>query len=133
MWPIKDYKELESYWAENHKSIDEMLKRHGIGEVPCGVSVGAGWIPIVDRTLGKLIEAGWDKELGQVKQKFCQLRIYLDSRNVPEELRNKLYAIIEEAEYECDRTCEMCGKERQKKGIKAGWALCDDCGKDERP
>jgi hypothetical protein len=123
----RNREQLDNYWAETRKMIDEMLNRHGIGKVPCGVSIGPGWLPAVDEALGKLVEAGWDKQLGQVKQKFAQLRIYLDGKH-----EEKFNAIILEAEDRCDKLCEACGKERQKKGMRAGWALCDECGTEEK-
>lgn len=169
----KNRKEIEAYWDETRKRIDVMLDGYGIKKVRCGVSIGPGWLPVVHKALGQMIEAGWDKELHQVKQKFCQLRIYIgegmydnvdnpvkrffrkpivalaSSNKVPSKIRimlwdlsrtrlfrehkpSRISEIIREAEDKCDDLCEVCGQERQKKGIRSGWALCDECGKEEK-
>ena len=114
--------------------VSEVLSRHGIAPPRCGFYVGPGWLPIVDRALGRLVEAGWDRGLEQVKQKFCQLRIYLscslgyveDGKWYP----NDLGKIVNEAADECDRVCEVCGGERESKGGGWGLAACNACKRD---
>lgn len=40
----------------------------------------AGWIPVVERLVQRLILLGWDRRLAQVKEKFGGLRFYIDKR-----------------------------------------------------
>lgn len=66
---------------KNSSEQDEaqrIMDRFGIDPPRCGFSIGAGWIPTVERAFEKMIAAGWDGKLNQVKQKFCQLRIYIE-------------------------------------------------------
>lgn len=100
----------------------QYLEELGIAYPDCGFWVEEGWQPLVDRTLKKLIEAGWNKRLVQVKQKFCVLTIYLESP-VPENLQ----AILQEASKESQSICEWCGGPREGKSFALGRALCPSC------
>jgi hypothetical protein len=161
------------YFERCHAESERILRRFDIPNPRCGFSVGLGWMPMVERALEKMVAAGWNKELAQVKQKFCQLRIYIDfggyddvdnpvkrffrevvhriaglACKINHKLGMKLYELrdssllgkwklnavgkaVQEAEAECDRICEVCGKEREKKGPRGGWALCNACGQEE--
>ncbi len=68
----------------------------GIPDPDCWSHVPDTWLPIVRRCLEDLIAAGWDRRLGQVKEKFGGLRIYIDGETPA------LSAIIERAEREID-------------------------------
>jgi hypothetical protein len=68
----------------------------------CG-SVGAGWVPVLDKLFEKLVALGWDRQIAQIKEKCGNLRVYLNSYT-PE-----MRAAIEEAEAEASETCEVCG------------------------
>lgn len=102
------------------------LERLGIDAPPSGFDIGPGWLPIVEYALEEMVAAGWDKRLGQVKQKFCRLCIYLDGAT-----NEGIESIIAEAEVEADATCERCGKEREGRGSATGMALCSRCKEDE--
>lgn len=117
----------EDYTKRCHAAGDELLTRLGVAQPRCGFSCGLGWLPIVERALKECLEVGWDGKLAQVKQKFCQLRIYVDFFP-KDEVYQKMGEILSKAEADCDVICEICGKERTKKGVSVGWALCDDCG-----
>jgi len=84
-------------------------------------TVGEGWVPILDRLAEDLINMGWDRDLHQVKEKFGGLRFYIG--NSTEEMEKR----IDEAEAECDRTCENCGAPGRSTG--GGWikTLCAEC------
>jgi len=100
----------------------ERLGSLGIAYPECGFWVEEGWRPLVYGTLERLIEAGWDRRLAQVKEKFCVLTIYLDS-HVSEPLR----AILQEAARESEVICERCGGPRERKGASFGRAYCGKC------
>lgn len=87
-------------------------------------SIGRGWHPIVIKLCDQLVEAGWDRQLHQVKEKFGGLRFYIGKSN------EKIQALIEEAENKCDKTCEECGAEGKLMNT-GGWdkTLCSLCAK----
>jgi hypothetical protein len=121
-------KKYESNYCGNGQILcDELLTKYDIEPPRCGVFVGPGWVPAVDRMLGRLIEAGWDKNLAQIKQKFCRLRVYLDRTPQDPQLSAKLERIISTAETECDNLCEACGKSREFRGMGTGMAICNKC------
>lgn len=99
-----------------------MLDRLNVKTPACGFDIELGWFPIVERAIKKMIGVGWDRQLSQVKQKFCQLRIYLVGE-VPDEVAK----VIADAATEADGTCELCGKEREGRGSAMGMALCALC------
>jgi hypothetical protein len=75
-----------------------------IGNLPSWPTVGLGWQPIVERlieVLGKLPEP---PAIEEIKEKYGELRVYLATSRPDEE------ALIEAAEAEASRTCEMCGE-----------------------
>lgn len=102
---------------------EKLLKRLKIPGPALLTEVGPGWLPVVEQAFEKMIDAGWNKELFQVKQKFRQLRIYIGTTN-PE-----IDKAIAEAEKICDTLCEQCGGEREDKGYGWGRAVCDECKK----
>ena len=105
--------------------VDELLKRLDIKYPPCGFYIGDGWFPIVAAALEKMVATGWDRDLQQVKQKFCGLRIYIGA-TTPE-----IEALIDSAEARCWKACEHCGKPHgiDFKSEMGGWgeALCKVC------
>ena len=66
-----------------------------------------------------MIEAGWDKEVHQVKEKYGTLRFYTGGAT------DKMYEIIREYERLSAVTCEVCGEVGQIRP--GGWVatLCD--------
>lgn len=101
--------------------VDELLKRLDIKYPPCGFYIGDGWFPIVAQALEAMVLAGWDRDLQQVKQKFCGLRIYIGERHEPSEL------IIRYAVQRCSVACEDCGKPHGLDNPMWGRALCEAC------
>lgn len=84
--------------------VESFLRERQINPPRCGFHVGAGWLPIVFAALDKMIAAGWDRELYQVKQKLGGLRIYIGEAS--DEVRD----IIRAAERQCAATCETSGQ-----------------------
>lgn len=60
--------------------------------------------------------------IDQIKQKFGTLRVYASSND-------RIKAIIEEAETQCNNTCEYCGKEKTQLVTIKNWVrnLCQEC------
>ena len=100
----------------------------------CGFHVGDGWFPIVADALRRIAGVGIRWRLEQVKQKFCQLRVYVDFLDDgiwrPEHPDHGRYLevkrIIAEAEAACDRACEQCGA-KVEPGMSSGWKGCGAC------
>lgn len=108
-------------WDDVTNKIDEFLTKNEIKYPECGFHIGPGWLPVVFATLTEMIDAGWNKDLHQVKEKFCGLRIYIG------EADGEIYDIIHEAERKCSTMCESCGKPHGLKIPKTGMAACERC------
>lgn len=105
----------------HHANVERACESRGIAWPQCGFDIGPGWLPIVERALDEMIAAGWDRDLQQVKQKFCGLRIYIGESN------EAIVAAIHKAEAECAKSCEHCGKPHGLEIPKLGSALCEEC------
>ncbi len=102
--------------------LADMIARMPIYQnVRCGVDVGDGWVPIVERLGEQLADLG-GVTVTQVKEKFGGLRVYHESSDY-----DTAEALIRTAEEECARTCENCGAAGSRRG--GGWilTLCDGC------
>ncbi len=84
-------------------------------------SVGDGWLGLVADCIQELINAGWDKKVYQVKEKFGGLRFYCSVGINTHDSVSK----YEELSY---KTCEVCGKpgepDQSRSWIKT---LCPEC------
>jgi hypothetical protein len=101
-----------------------LAEKHGLTCPPgwYGFACSQGWEKLLDKAFGELKALGWSGEIYQVKEKFGTLRMYVD-KNGKEEFRE----IIQRAEEESGRTCEVCGSPGTTGG--KGWilTLCGDC------
>jgi hypothetical protein len=79
---------------------------------------GAGWYPLLRRLFDQLEPMAAEARVSfpdrplhvvQVKQKLGGLRVYVLG-GAAEPVREKLLALIREAEEEAERTCELCGQ-----------------------
>jgi hypothetical protein len=90
-----------------------------------GFEHGDGWFVLLDN-LSALITL-LDKRDGsetiavQVKEKFGALRFYVQAGS------DAIFDLIDKAEDESSRTCEMCGEPGELRGV--GWVstMCDKC------
>jgi hypothetical protein len=133
---VKEYnKRINNFWDKCRIERKRILDDLEIAEPVCGFYCGLGWMPIVENALKKMIAAGWNKDLYQVKQKFCGLRIYIGS---PWDNEGAVNDIIKEAESKAAEACESCGKPHGLEIPRAGQAMCEECYKyfykpDEEP
>ena len=88
------------------------------------VSPPPGWVPLVDRLLRRIDAAlqPEDREgfqISQVKEKFGGLRVYHSGGD-------EIEAMVDEADEEAQRTCEVCGAPGRKR-TGGGWIAvrCD--------
>jgi hypothetical protein len=148
--------ETEKKWERMRREQTEFLETIGQKYPPCGFSIGDGWKEPVYEALRKVAEiakgAGLEWQLAQVKQKFCQLRIYADvetpgvTRENHDSTTNpwlfeenhplhskyvEIHAAISEAERLCNTRCEACGADT-KGGAASGWKGCKACKEEEK-
>ena len=97
------------------------LSDRGINWPSAGFEVGPGWMNLVTKLLDNIISLGWDKDLHQIKQKFCGMRFYVG--NASAEIR----ALIDKAEEKAHDICEYCGIEGLGGVDKVGMNLCPIC------
>lgn len=85
---------------------------------------GPGWSDLINETLLQIQEQDPNFSLIQVKEKFGQLNIYLNTDNV-----ESVYDIIFEAEMKSLNICEFCGDSETAILRSLGWmkTLCDKC------
>lgn len=82
-------------------------------------SVGNGWLRLLRDLISELVEAGWNRQICQVKEKFGCLRFY--TNELPEGGRK----IINTYESLSCKVCETCGQPGKERG--GGWisTLCN--------
>jgi hypothetical protein len=90
-----------------------------------GISVGDGWLTILDELSQELSEKCPDIQYEQIKEKFGHLRIYTHPYN------KEAQEIINRYEQLSSKICEECGNPGKMND--KGWlkVTCDDCNKDK--
>lgn len=134
-WP--SLQELEAMWAERKKFVTAFLVELGLEYPECGFDIGAGWMPPVFDAIRKMHATGLKFRLGQVKQKFCGLRIYYDTLGLewqddhPDHHKVlEIDRIIETAQLACSLICENCGVPHDLSTPRSGRAYCKRCESD---
>lgn len=77
-----------------------------------------GWEPIVERLINDLVFVDPLIKIAQVKEKFAELRVYVDRGS--DDAWEAICDLIHEAEDECAKTCQQCGKPGEFRD-KNGW------------
>jgi len=92
-----------------------------------GFECSDGWFGIVDDLCSKIMEHCKTNNVDvpkalQVKEKYASLRFYVVSAD------DTVYNLIDNAEKQSTKTCEICGKEGKERNLD-GWfqTLCEDC------
>lgn len=82
-------------------------------------AIGPGWYGLVKELIEKAVDAGWDRQICQVKEKFGGLRFYINGAS------DEVWSLIREAEEKSYEICEVCGEPGELRPI--GWysTLCD--------
>lgn len=85
--------------------------------------VGDGWHPLLTRLHEQLLTIRPDYEVGDVKEKFGTLRVYLDTYSP------YLETLVERAEKASASICEDCGKPGELRFEDRHWirTLCEEC------
>lgn len=107
---------------EFQQRVEEIRNRHS-ALVPFDMrfAVEAGWLPLIDETLGRLEEllrAEGELEnsgVRQIKEKFGALRIYVRPHHGswPDSTSRGTLAIVAEAQKRSAEQCEICGRTGQ--------------------
>lgn len=84
----------------------EPHRRYPVGEVTWPP---AGWLPLVEQLIRRLIASGWDRNLAKVKSKFGALRFYIG------EGTDEMFDAIDHAKEVSLRTCGVCGRPGQQR------------------
>ena len=81
------------------------------------------WLQLIHDLIEELIEAGWNKEICQIKEKFGRLRFYTN------ECSSEQRDIIDKYEIIASSTCEACGSTEDVELRGGGWltTLCNKC------
>ncbi len=106
-----------------------LLDKYGITCAQDNYYAGPGWTLLVEDLIRKLIAAGWDRQLCQVKEKFGGLRFYIVRTS------DELDRLVEDAENDSFFTCEECGNPGETRATSGGWEYtsCAEHKKDRRP
>ncbi len=118
------YKEAQAQKMDDYLSSYKILHDgHDAGEH--NLWCGPGWYPLIIEMFEELIEAGWNKQFSQIKEKWGMLTVYLDSYN------DDLDSILQKYELLSTKVCEICGNKGKRRQIK-GWciSLCGRCAKE---
>lgn len=96
------------------------------------ISIREGWYPILEKVCILLMEYNTldpDIRFVQIKEKFAEIRIYIEAANLDKEkfteVHDKLEIICEESR----SICEFCGTKENVKSRPGAWikTLCNDC------
>lgn len=103
--------------------------RSACPDYPSQIAPPYGWIWLVLQLHAELEEILPDYTIAQVKEKFAELRFYIDTYGVgPDDPRIEMARdLISAAEAKSRETCQMCGAFgtlRTERGLYA--TLCDD-------
>ncbi len=115
--------------GEYTEALERLLRR-----IPDGwgrwISCDAGWFPLVVELDAAMAEVLPTYVLHQVKEKFGSLRYYFAMGDLPydDPVRQRLDALVREAEQRSERTCELCGADAVL-CRRSGWykTLCSTC------
>lgn len=84
-----------------------------------------GWHSLLRMTFIALLDLGWNGKVLQVKEKFGELRIYIDSGT------DDMYDILDEIERLSLEICEVCGEPGELRTDRSWFkTLCDKHEKD---
>ena len=93
-----------------------------------GIECGEGWKHLYEPILEYIVKFNEEHkdnpiEVHQIKEKFGELRVYLSYYT------DELSKMIDNAEEESEKTCEICGKHINGPIVEHNWIypMCDEC------
>lgn len=92
------------------------------------ISIPPPWESIVEECIDKIILINPDVNILQIKEKYAQLRIYIDGTD-----EDTVYEILNTAKARCEKTCQFCGEEGEFR-TKGRWyiILCEQCNQNTK-
>jgi hypothetical protein len=108
---------------------DRLMAKHKI-DPECGCYCPNGWELLVDALLEDLLKLeGFEPAMVvQIKSKFCGLRVYVDTKSIPEAILDDVNTLIYVAEGKSFELCEYCGAEATDTTPQmAGIRKCNGC------
>ena len=112
----------ENYFVQYLKKYN-IKYNYGMG------TIGQGWMPLLEDLTKKLIQLGWNKEIGQCKEKFGGMRLYLNLAT------DEMYELVHKAETDSYKICEDCGNPGTVGSKNGGYwirTLCAECRNKEK-
>lgn len=95
--------------------------------------VNPGWHPLVEKLVKDLVSLGWNGNYTQIKQKFGELRFYIDNEGYSKISFERIMDCIVDAEIQSGFICEMCGGLGEiKSDLPWVMTLCDGHYADEK-
>lgn len=90
-----------------------------------GWAIGDGWVPLVEECIEKLTHMceNFDIQITQIKEKFGELRIYIESGT------DEMFDLIDLYEQMSLHICEVCGEPGEKRTGSYLQILCDEHAK----
>jgi hypothetical protein len=106
----------------------ELIQPKGVLAYPItlfGIECDDGWLELIAELISELVEAGWTREIMQIKEKFGELCFY--AKGLPENGMK----IIMKYEARSGSICEICGSNIHVKLRGTDWVktLCEQCAK----
>lgn len=110
---------------------EELIKKYPRlfpnGVCVCGITIGPGWMSIVDQLCEDIMKICGDDapQVLQIKEKFGGLRFYVGPCD------DDVDKLIDASEIRCSETCEECGARGKSRSVNRYWVrtLCEDCEK----
>jgi hypothetical protein len=118
-------------FKEYLESIDGLKSSYVEGVViksPDFFEFSEGWFQITKNLIDDLIKLGWDKRIGQAKEKFGTGRFYIGGATDP------VWERIHKWEEETAYTCEVCGSQDESVSLRGHlWytTRCNKCKKED--
>lgn len=105
--------------SRGSEEAEPLLARYDIRTHDDAHDLPAGWLPLVERLLMRLVALGWDRRLAGAKEKMGLLSFEVETAT-PE-----IRAAIDHAEIESAKVCEVCSAHAQLRRARRIGAWCD--------
>jgi hypothetical protein len=110
----------------NDENTEYLLKAYPtLYEEIYGFACGDGWFKLIEELSAELYNesqrSGCSCAICDVKEKYGTLRVYTDSSN------DKIDKLIDKAEADSAKICEICGAPGRIRGSVWFSTYCDDC------
>ena len=115
--------------STNNTIVKSLLAKYGINYSPINSEIGKGWEPLLENLLRALKLLDPDLKIGQIKEKFGSLRVYVDPTPTnSKENETKKYELCRQAQEDSAKVCIVCGNTGRIVQLNS-WlqCFCEDC------